>query len=115
VKKRTKQGSDMTINSVGQKPLYVKQVQATQGPQKARNRAVKTQQQRFQSSDSVDLSPIFVFMQQVTSAMDVTEPDTALKINILKQQVQMENYEVDPGRVAEKMMTDLIKDLGRSG
>ncbi len=102
----------MKINDTHQKLLesYLNQAQAVQGQQQVQNQ--QDVQQQPQSSDKVDLSAGSRLMQQVNSAMNVTQPDRAAKIEALKQQVQQGTYQVDEGRVADKMMADLLKDLG---
>ncbi len=102
----------MKINDTHQKLLesYLNQAQAVQGQQQVQNQ--QDVQQQPQSSDKVDLSSGSRLMQQVNSAMNVSQPDRAAKIEALKQQVQQGTYQVDEGRVADKMMADLLKDLG---
>ncbi len=102
----------MKINDTHQKLLesYLNQAQAVQGQQQVQNQ--QDVQQQPQSSDKVDLSSGSRLMQQVNSAMNVSQPDRAAKVEALKQQVQQGTYQVDEGRVADKMMADLLKDLG---
>ncbi len=102
----------MKINDTHQKLLesYLNQAQAVQGQQQVQNQ--QDVQQQPQSSDKVDLSSGSRLMQQVNSAMNVSQPDRTAKVEALKQQVQQGTYQVDEGRVADKMMADLLKDLG---
>ncbi len=102
----------MKINDSHQKlhELYLNQVQAVQGQQQAQN--LRDVQQQPQSSDKVDLSSSSRFMQLVNSAMSAPQPDRTARVEAIKQQVLEGSYKVDEGRLADKMMTDLLKDLG---
>lgn len=101
----------MKINDSQQKLLeaYLNQAQAVQG--QVQNQQNVPQQQP-QATDKVDLSSGSRLMQQVNNAMNVEQPDRAARIEAIRQQVQQGTYQVDAGRVADKMMADLLKDLG---
>ena len=100
----------MKINDTQQKLLeaYLNQAQAVQ----AQVQNQQNLQQQPQPADKVDLSSRSRLMQQINKAMSVEQSDRAEMVDALKQQVQEGTYKVDTGRVANKMMTDLLKDLG---
>ena len=102
----------MKITDTHQKLLeaYLNQAQATQGQQQAQNQQNAAQQTG--SGDKVDFSSGSRLLQQVNKAMSVDEPDRQARVQELAQQVQSGTYQVDAGKVADKMMTDLLKDLG---
>ena len=100
----------MKINDTQQKLLeaYLNQAQAVQG--QVQNQ--QNLQQQPQLADKVDLSSGSRLMQQINKAMNVEQSDRAEMVDALKQQVQEGTYKVDTGHVADKMMTDLLKNLG---
>lgn len=106
----------MKINDTHQKLLeaYLNQVHAVQGQQaqQVQHERNASQQQATQSTDKVDLSSGSRLMQQVNKAMYVKEPERTAYVNALRDQIQQGTYQVNAEKVADKMMTDLIKDLG---
>ena len=63
-------------------------------------------------TDRVELSAGPRLLQKVETAMAVEDPERSARINFLKEQVQNGTYQLDAEKVAQAMMTDLIKDLG---
>ena len=107
----------MKINDTQQKLLeaYVNQTQVIQGQQAQNQQNVQRQPQpqaQVQATDKVDLSSGSRLMQQVNSAMNAPQPERTARVDALKQQVQQGGYQMDTGRVADRMMVDLIKELG---
>ncbi len=77
------------------------QLQAQAGPVEAASRR-----------DRVDISPQSRMASEAVNATQVQEQERAQKVQALKEQVQNGTYEVNPVKVADAMMRDLIKNLG---
>ncbi len=90
--------------------LYA-QTQATQNQQQ-QNRAAETGTQAPAQGDRVQISKGSKFLQKVNEAMKAEDPQRAERLQMIKEQVQNGTYEVDPEKVANAMMKDLLKDLG---
>jgi negative regulator of flagellin synthesis FlgM len=89
--------------------LYA-QTQATQNQQQ--NRAAEAGSQAPAQGDRVQISNGSKFLQKVNEAMKAEDPQRAERLQMIKEQVQNGTYEVDPEKVANAMMKDLLKDLG---
>ncbi len=84
--------------------------QAQQQQQLQQNGAQETDKAR--SADKVELSAESRLMQRVNAVLETQDPERAAKVNAIKEQVQQGTYQIDAEKVAQGMMTDLLKDLG---
>jgi flagellar biosynthesis anti-sigma factor FlgM len=64
------------------------------------------------SADRDKLSLSSRLLQKVNETMNIPDPERAVRIQFLKEQVQKGTYKVDADKVAQSMLKDLIKDLG---
>jgi flagellar biosynthesis anti-sigma factor FlgM len=63
------------------------------------------------SADRDKLSLSSRLLQKVNETMNIPDPERAVRIQFLKEQVQKGTYKVDADKVAQSMLKDLIKDL----
>ncbi len=63
-------------------------------------------------TDRVELSSNSRILQQVNKAVKAEDPQRAEHVKMIKEQVQNGTYDVDPEKVAQGMLKDLIKDMG---
>ncbi len=68
--------------------------------------------QQEPATDRVEISNGSKFLIKVNEAMKADDPERATRMQMIKEQVQNGSYKVDPEKVANAMMKDLIKDLG---
>jgi len=97
-------------NQSVQLDAYVKA--AAQGKQTGQTRGQNTQQQVAVRGDKVDISHGSKLLNKVNQTMKTEEPERAAKVQEIKEQVQNGNYRVEPDKIANAMLSDLIKDLG---
>jgi len=97
-------------NQSVQLDAYVKA--AAQGKQTGQAKNKNPQQQVAVRGDKVDISHGSKLLNKVNQAMKAEEPQRAAKVQQIKEQVQSGNYKVQPDKVANAMLSDLIKDLG---
>ena len=104
----------MKINDAHQKLLeaYLNQAQAAQGPAQAQGQQAAQQGAGAPKADKVDLSSGSKLLQQVNEAMRAEEPGRAERVQAIGREVQAGTYQVRPEQVANRMLTDLIKDMG---
>ncbi len=95
-----------------QMDAYIKNTAQVQNQDQERDAVVKNAQQAPVRGDRVELSSGSRLLQKVNSIMQAEEPGRAEKINMLKEQVQNGTYEIKPEKIAESMLSDMIKDLG---
>ncbi len=72
----------------------------------------KVNQSSAVKTDTVELSSQSKLLNKVTDTMKAQEPQRAEKLQMIKEKVQNGTYQVDPEKVANAMLKDLIKDLG---
>ena len=97
-------------NQSVQLDAYVKA--AAQGKQTGKTRDQNPQQQVAVRGDKVDISHGSKLLNKVNQTMKTEEPERAAKVQEIKEQVQNGNYKVEPDKIANAMLSDLIKDLG---
>ncbi len=94
-----------------QMDAYIKNTAQVQNQNQERDAAAQNAQAPARG-DRVELSSGSRLLQKVNSIMKAEEPGRAEKINMLKEQVQNGTYEIKPEKIAESMLSDMIKDLG---
>ncbi len=97
-------------NQSVQLDAYVKA--ATQGKQPGQARGQNSKQQIAVRGDKVDISHGSKLLNKVNQTIKAEEPERAAKIQKIKEQVQNGTYKVEPEKIANAMLSDLIKDLG---
>lgn len=61
-------------------------------------------------TDRVELSANSVDVQKIKEVLDATPSVRAEKVQALKEQIERGEYQVDAGKVAEKMLLNLVSD-----
>ncbi|WP_022852704.1 flagellar biosynthesis anti-sigma factor FlgM [Thermodesulfatator atlanticus] len=100
----------MKIENLYQKfNVQTEQVKQAQGEiQKA---AVENKKPPVQQ-DRVELSQTAKDIQKVEKALKATPDVRTEKIRAIKEQIEAGTYQVDSKKIANAMLTDLIKDMG---
>ncbi len=98
-------------NQSVQLDAYVKA--AAQGKQTGQTRDQNPKQQNIAlRGDRVDISHGSKLLNKVNQTMKINEPERAAKVEKIKEQIQNGTYNVEPEKIANAMLSDLIKDLG---
>ena len=95
--------------------LQIEKYLNTQAVNNHQKQAEETTQQQAASqvkTDTVNISSRSKLLNKVHGSVDSQEPQRAERLQMIKEQVQNGTYEVDPEKVANAMLKDLIKDLG---
>ncbi len=93
-----------------QMEAYLNKAQIT-GPQQ-QNQQTAQGNEGANGKDRVELSSQSRLMQKVNQAMEAQDPERVAKVKEIKEQVQKGTYNIDTEKVAQSMLTDLLKDLG---
>ncbi len=98
---------------------YIQQIPNTQkatvpqqGAAQGQEQGQAVQTQVVQRRDTVQLSPQSRMAREVVASNQVQQEERSQKVQALKEQVQNGTYQVNPIKVADAMMKDLIKNLG---
>ncbi len=101
------------LNQKVQLEAYINKAQATQTQQQQQVQQQGSQEaDKTKSMDRVQLSSQSRFIQKVNAALEAQDPERTARVDAIKEQVRQGTYQVDPEKVAQGMLTDLIKDLG---
>lgn len=71
----------------------------------------REQEKPGDSGARVDLSRTSVEFSQATASMDIQSPERSARIDALKKQVQEGTYDVDAGKIADKMIKESLEDM----
>ncbi len=91
---------------------YTSKAQAAQIQQQQQQQNGVQGSDKARSADKVEISSESRLMSKLNAALQVQDPERAAKVNAIKDQIQQGTYQVDPEKVAQGMLTDILKDLG---
>ncbi len=98
------------INQKVQLEAYINKAQANQGHQQARHQEAQGTE-KTDNMDRVQLSSQSRLIQKINGALETQDPERAAKVNAIREELRQGTYQVDPEKVAQGMLTDLLKDL----
>ncbi len=86
--------------------------QSRQAQETAQTQKAQEAQSQPPQGDRVDLSQTSKDLKKVQAVLENTPDVQADKVRAIKEQIETGTYQVDSKKVAQAMLTDLLKDLG---
>ncbi|MBA2848829.1 flagellar biosynthesis anti-sigma factor FlgM [Thermosulfuriphilus ammonigenes] len=86
--------------------------QSRQAQETAQTQKAQEAQSQPPQGDRVDLSQTSKDLKKVQAVLENTPDVRADKVRAIKEQIETGTYQVDSKKVAQAMLTDLLKDLG---
>ncbi len=94
---------------------FVPQIKAENRVQKAKDRSTVDATAAATGTDKVELSASSIDVQKMKMIIQDT-PDVRMdRVQALKEQIERGEYQVDPYRVADKMLMNLLSESGLPG
>jgi len=94
---------------------FVPQIKLEGRVQKARDKAAPTSAQATTNTDRVELSASSIDVQKMKMIIQDTPSVRMDRVQALKNQIERGDYQVDPYRVADKMLINLLSEGGLPG